>query len=137
MSRGAGTRGGGVTCLGAGLGLGAPYSKVQCIMGNGHMGTPLWTDWLTYWHIWKHYLPTTLLTGSKIKQNQQLDNTQNFTLNYFLEPKRLESQWSSNKNCILPQKVAWFFIFFCKICNYQSHPNLMWKNSNVVQITLF
>ena len=29
-----------------GLGEGL-YSEVQCIMGNGHMGTPLWTEWWT------------------------------------------------------------------------------------------
>ena len=29
-----------------------------------------------------------------------------------------------------------FFVYFWKICNYQSYPYLMWKSSNVVRITL-
>ena len=36
------------------------YSEVQCIMGNGHMGTHLWTDR----QIW---VKTTLLAGSNNK----------------------------------------------------------------------
>ena len=28
------------------------------------------------------------------------------------------------------------FIYFWKICNYQSHSYLIWKSSNVVRITL-
>ena len=31
----------------------ALYSEAQCIMGNGHMGPPLWTDR----QVLKHYLP--------------------------------------------------------------------------------
>ena len=42
------------------LGRGCVYSKVQCIMANGHMGTPLCTDT----HLWKQYLPTTSLASS-------------------------------------------------------------------------
>ena len=29
------------------------HSKVQCIMGNGHMGTPLWTD--TSYNVTKYF----------------------------------------------------------------------------------
>ena len=29
-----------------------------------------------------------------------------------------------------------FFVDFWKICNYQSHPYLLWKSFNIVRITL-
>ena len=43
--------------------VGCPWSEVQCIMGNGHMGTPPCgqTDWET--HGWKDCLLTPSLTG--------------------------------------------------------------------------
>ena len=42
---------------------GGLYSEVQFIMGNGHMGLPLWTDR----HEWKHYLLAILLAdGNKV-----------------------------------------------------------------------
>ena len=44
------------------------YSKVQYIMGNGHMGPSSprrYNDWLTDRHDRKHYFPTTSLAGSK------------------------------------------------------------------------
>ena len=45
----------------AGGGRGRAWTEVNasCIMGNGHMVTPMWTDR----HEWKYYLPETSLAG--------------------------------------------------------------------------
>ena len=45
--------------MSSGRGDGRLCSEVQCIMGNGHMGTTMWTDR----HDWKHHLPATSLAG--------------------------------------------------------------------------
>ena len=42
---------------------GTLYNEVQCIMGNGHMGTP--SPLCRERHYWKHYLPRTSLVDSK------------------------------------------------------------------------
>ena len=45
---------------------GSLYGEIECIIGNGHMGTPSWwTNILTDTHDWKHYLPATSLAGGK------------------------------------------------------------------------
>ena len=49
----------GVAGLGAFLCTGGLYCEIQCIMGNGHMGIPP----VNRRHLWKHYLPATLLVG--------------------------------------------------------------------------
>ena len=50
---------------GSNAGGGSMCTKVQCIMGNGHIGVPLCgqNDWLTYRHYCKYYLSTTSLVG--------------------------------------------------------------------------
>ena len=46
-----------------GCGQGVLYSKVQRIMGNGHMWAPQQNDR----HDWKHYLPATSLADGNNK----------------------------------------------------------------------
>ena len=45
---------------------GSMYSEVQCIMGNGHIGSsppPQWTDWLTDRHVWSLPSRKSIWTG--------------------------------------------------------------------------
>ena len=51
-----GRGGGGVTCM---------VRSNAWRMGNGHTGSPPWTEWLTYRHNWKHTLPATSLDSGK------------------------------------------------------------------------
>ena len=51
------------SCLGEGLGFwGDLHNEVQCIIGNGYMGTPC--EQIDT-HQWKYYLPVTSLAGGK------------------------------------------------------------------------
>ena len=50
----------------------APYNEVQWIMGNCHVGPPIWTDKQD----WKHYLPATSVAGG----NNTMFNTENIQL---------------------------------------------------------
>ena len=43
------------------VGMGSPYSEVQCIMNNSHMRTPP-----------KHYLPKTLLASGNYTNNLEM-----------------------------------------------------------------
>ena len=47
-------------------------------------------------------------------------------------------RWSKlKKGHMINTSSGWKCNFCCEICCYQGHPDLMWKSSNVVQITLY
>ena len=83
------------------------WSPVQ--MGGGCKEIPLWTEWLTGRHEWKHYLPATSLVGGK--------NFKQFNILPFRFSLRFTCHFAS-LNCTWPQLTekivaneAWLFTF--------------------------
>ena len=86
----------------------AQYSEVQCMMGNGHIGSP--SCWQT--DTWKHYFSATSLAGGKYvvwplentRSTQKCYEWSGPTCNFLLvrqwKPRDISIWWFHNKRCI-------------------------------------
>ena len=90
-------------------------SEIQCIMDNGHMGTPMWTDR----HDQEYYLPSTLLAGGNNENGDQIwQDFRTYKLSNFGMMIKLHVRFILPKNEFRYKRVHTSYYLSCHVRIY-------------------